>query len=106
MNTITPSTRETVFGDINALTQAGTGSATQDTSGVDRLANKEVFLQLLVAQLKNQNPLNPADGTEFVAQLAQFTQLEQTMAMRQDLDKILTAVQTADNGNGEAKQAP
>jgi flagellar basal-body rod modification protein FlgD len=71
-------------------------------------ATKETFLKLLVAQIKHQNPLNPADGIEFVAQLAQFTQLEQTIgmasnldAMRQDLKKIAA---TAD-GTGNAAEA-
>jgi flagellar basal-body rod modification protein FlgD len=50
--------------------------------------NKDTFLRLLVAQLKNQDPLNPADGTAFVAQLAQLTQLEQTIAMKEDLAAI------------------
>jgi len=54
----------------------------------DRMASKEMFLQLLVAQIRHQNPLNPANGTEFVAQLAQFTQLEATLDIRKDLDQI------------------
>jgi flagellar basal-body rod modification protein FlgD len=58
------------------------------SAGVDPLANKNTFLNLLVAQLRNQNPLNPADGTQFITQLAQFTQLEQTLSMKQDLDGI------------------
>jgi flagellar basal-body rod modification protein FlgD len=69
----------------------------------DSLATKEVFLQLLVSQIKNQNPLNPMDGVEFLGQLSQFTQVEQTLGMRQDLAKILTAIErtpTAANGTG------
>lgn len=42
---------------------------------------KDAFLQLLVAQLKHQDPLNPMDDKEFVAQLAQFTSLEQLMGI-------------------------
>ncbi len=38
---------------------------------------KDAFLQLLVAQMKNQDPLNPTSDTEYIAQLAQFSQLEQ-----------------------------
>jgi flagellar basal-body rod modification protein FlgD len=56
-----------------------------------------MFLQLLVAQLRNQDPLNPSDGTQFVAQLAQFQQLEQAInsgqdiaAMRTDLDQLVS----------------
>lgn len=59
---------------------------------VDPLANKDVFLQLLVAQLKNQTPDNPADGAQFVAQLAQFSSLEQQTASRQALEAILFAL--------------
>lgn len=61
-------------------------------SATERLANKEVFLQLLVAQIRNQNPLSPANGTEFVAQLAQFSELEATLAMRRDVARILEAL--------------
>ncbi len=60
--------------------------------------SKNMFLQLLVAQIKNQDPLNPADGVQFLTQLAQFTQLEQTVTMttdlaaiRADLDQLVAA---------------
>ncbi len=47
--------------------------------------NKEDFLLLLVEQLKNQDPLEPMDGTDFTAQLAQFSSLEQQTAMNDNL---------------------
>jgi flagellar hook assembly protein FlgD len=59
------------------------------------LANQNVFMQLLVAQLKNQDPQNPADGTQFVTQLAQFTTLEENTKGTQDLDSILKMMQPA-----------
>lgn len=59
------------------------------------LANQSVFLQLLIAQLKHQDPENPADGTQFVTQLAQFTTLEQTTQSRLDLDQMLKLMQAA-----------
>ncbi len=80
---------------------SGTGSTgtTSDTSKsqlpTDKLgADKTTFLRLLVTQLKNQNPLSPSDGVEFVTQLAQFTALEQSTQMSADIAeirKLLTA---------------
>lgn len=58
-------------------------------------ATKENFLQLLVAQIKHQNPLNPADGAEFLSQLSQFTEMEQMLGMRQDLQAIRASLETA-----------
>ena len=46
------------------------------------------FLQLLVAQLKGQNPLNPADGIQFVTQLAQFSSLEELTKIRSSMDAV------------------
>jgi flagellar basal-body rod modification protein FlgD len=57
------------------------------------IVNKDDFLLLLVAQIKNQNPLNPADGVEFLAQLAQFSQLEQLINIRTQLDAFLAGVE-------------
>ena len=55
---------------------AGAASATTTTSGRNAIG-KDEFLKMLIAQLKNQDPLNPLDGTAFTAQLAQFSSLEQ-----------------------------
>lgn len=57
-----------------------------------QLANKETFLKLLIAQLRHQDPLAPQDGSEFVAQLAQFSNLEQSIAARESLDAIRQAL--------------
>jgi flagellar basal-body rod modification protein FlgD len=72
---------------VSAATQGGTPTSTAPTPQppTDPLASKDVFLQL-----KNQDPLSPADGLQFVTQLAQFTSLEQSTQMRDDLDAILT----------------
>ena len=52
------------------------------------------FMTLLIAQLQNQDPLQPMDPTQFVSQLAQFNQLEQTIEIRQILQNI-ASVQAA-----------
>ena len=58
----------------------------------DPLTSKDTFLKLLVAQLQNQNPLNPADPMIFMGQLTQFSMLEQSMAMREELSGIHSAI--------------
>lgn len=62
--------------------------------------SKDTFLKLLVAQIKHQDPLNPTDGVQFLAQLAQFSELEQLIGMRQDLS-VLRA--RAEAGGGAAQ---
>jgi len=77
-----------------------TSGSSASSSGASATApvNETMFLQLLVAQLQNQDPMNPTDSTTFVTQLAQFQQLEQSIdsgqdisAIRQDLDTITAA---------------
>tara|TARA_Y100000994_G_C15388756_1_gene316469 strand:+ start:103 stop:540 length:438 start_codon:yes stop_codon:yes gene_type:complete len=46
------------------------------------------FLNLLVTQMRNQDPLKPVTDTEFIAQMAQFTSLEQTKEMSSDLERL------------------
>lgn len=58
---------------------------------------KDAFMTMLLAQLKHQDPLNPMDGTDFTAQLAQFTQLEKSMNMDSTLTKILESMTGKEN---------
>jgi flagellar basal-body rod modification protein FlgD len=55
---------------------------------------KEDFLTLLVTQLQNQDPLNPSDPTEFTAQLAQFSSLEQLFTVNESLADLASATQS------------
>jgi flagellar basal-body rod modification protein FlgD len=52
---------------------------------------KEDFLKLLVTQLTNQDPTNPMQDTEFVAQLATYSGLEQQMTMNKNLETLIAA---------------
>ena len=52
---------------------------------------KDAFLELMVAQLQNQNPLDPMDGTEYAAQLAQFSSLEQLTNLNDTMNKSVDA---------------
>ncbi|HWQ56901.1 MAG TPA: flagellar hook capping FlgD N-terminal domain-containing protein [Bryobacteraceae bacterium] len=67
---------------------AGATTGTSVAGAATTQLSKDTFLQLLVAQIKNQNPLNPADGAQFLAELAQFSQLEQSMAIRQEVEAL------------------
>ncbi|MFU0505461.1 flagellar hook assembly protein FlgD [Pseudaminobacter sp. NGMCC 1.201702] len=49
------------------------------------------FLRLLVAEMKNQDPTNPMDSTQYVAQLASFSQVEQSVQINTKLDQLLQA---------------
>lgn len=77
---------------------SSTSSASSGTSGTstDPLAQEQTFLQLLVAQVQNQDPMDPtADPTQYVTQLAQFSSLEQLTQMRADLDTMVSTTQAA-----------
>ncbi|MDD9303606.1 MAG: flagellar hook capping protein [Desulfobacter sp.] len=52
---------------------------------------RDAFLTMLVAQLQNQDPLNPMEGSEFSAQLAQFSQLEQLMTLNESMESLATS---------------
>ncbi len=68
------------------------GGAATAASGIDNLANENTFLKLMIAQIQNQDPLNPSDSIQFLTQLAQFTTLEQNLQMKSDLDGILSGI--------------
>ena len=61
---------------------ATTASTSRTTSDAGRLG-KQDFLKLLMAQLSNQDPLKPMDDTQMIAQMAQFSALEETQHLRQ-----------------------
>ncbi len=82
----------------SGVTSTTPGTDPQGASTVQNkdLGTKEVFLQLLVSQIKNQDPLNPMDSMNFVTQLAQFSQLEAVLGMRKDLQAVLEVPASAD----------
>ncbi len=82
---------------MSSIASTSAASAADTSAIAKQLGNnqgldKNAFLKLLVAQMKNQDPLKPIDNTDFVAQLAQFSNLEQVMGINSRLD-ALTAQQ-------------
>jgi flagellar basal-body rod modification protein FlgD len=80
---------------IDVINQASTAAAQTKANEADMgndIMGKEDFLTLLVAQLQNQDPLNPDDPTEFTAQLAQFSSLEQLFQLNESMDNVASSV--------------
>ena len=74
--------------NVQMNTQApSTANATEQTSKT--AVDYQSFLKLLVAEMKNQDPTNPMDSTQYVAQLAAFSQVEQSVQINTKLDQLL-----------------
>ncbi|WP_339739970.1 flagellar hook capping FlgD N-terminal domain-containing protein [uncultured Maricaulis sp.] len=84
---------------INSVTDTSPSLANSQTGLAD---NYEMFLNLLTAQMKNQDPLDPLDATQFVDQLVSFSGVEQQIAQNQNLESLLiiqsAAAQTSSVG--------
>lgn len=81
----------TTTGSVSGATASQGTSATPSTSSL----GKNDFLKLLTAQLANQDPLNPVDNQAFIAQLAQFSSLEQLQNVSTRLDSLIAATTTS-----------
>jgi flagellar basal-body rod modification protein FlgD len=80
-------TNDTSSAFIKSLQTSTSGKTGDTTTGASTLG-KDSFLQLLVTQMQNQNPLDPQDNSEFVAQLAQFSSLETMQNLSTSVDAI------------------
>ena len=81
----TPATSQT-----QGVLRGNVSGDTQTSSDLNVASlGEDDFLKLLIAQMQNQDPLNPASNTEFVAQLAQFSTLEQLTTMNSNLEESL-----------------
>jgi flagellar basal-body rod modification protein FlgD len=77
------------FGASGAAATTGTTAGTSSSSST--AVDKDMFLKLMVEQLKNQDPMNPTDSSAFLAQTAQFTSLEKLEAVATQSAQSLTA---------------
>src|ERR1700733_13575997 len=87
------SSLNSLLGSSSSSGATGSPSGAANSSGPPA-PSEEVFLQLLVSQIQNQDPLNPTDSTQFVSQLAQFSELEQVIAIRSDIETAMSGSST------------
>ncbi|TFZ57043.1 flagellar hook assembly protein FlgD [Methylorubrum sp. Q1] len=78
-------------GTNTGTTSSTTAAAAKAATSVASKMNADTFLTLLMAQLQNQDPTKPMDSTEYVSQLATFSQVEQATKTNQKLDSLLTS---------------
>jgi flagellar basal-body rod modification protein FlgD len=97
--------------DLSALTStasqaASTGASSSSSSltgSIQKNMNKDDFLKLLVTQLQNQDPMSPEDPKDFVAQLAQFSSLEQQINSNTNLENLAKVIQNLQQSQNMAE---
>ncbi len=77
----------------SSLDQIANSYKSSDSQKADKedALGRDTFLTMMVAQLQNQDPLNPMEGSDFSAQLAQFSQLEQLINLNVSMENLSTS---------------
>lgn len=76
--------------DVNSVSSStAAGASAAATASKKATLDYDTFLTLLVQQMKNQDPTEPMDATEQIAQLATFSQVEQTIQTNKNLESLL-----------------
>lgn len=92
---------------------AATNSSAAQNSASNAITNaaggamgKDQFVQLLITQMKNQDPMNPMDGKDLAAQLAQFSSVEQLININAKLDSFTSLLATPPSTTGTESSTP
>ena len=86
-----------VISGMSAPGANGTAETSAQLAQKNAELSKTQFLSLLVAQLENQDPLNPMDNQDFIAQLATFSSLEQLISINEGMTRLADTVAPSDN---------
>ncbi len=78
-------------------TSASSTSNSSSTTGGNKTLDKDAFIKMFLAQLQNQDPLNPMDSTQFAAQMAQFSSVEQLSNLNTTMNQLLKQEQAVLN---------
>jgi flagellar basal-body rod modification protein FlgD len=81
----------TVSATTSATSTSTSSSSSSSTAAASATVNYNQFLQLLVAELQNQDPTSPTDPTQYMSQLASFSSVEQQIQTNSKLDTMLTS---------------
>jgi len=84
--------------DISSVQNQAGGATASSTNLTNQSLGKQEFLQLLVAQLQNQDPINPMDSKEFASQLAQFNSVEQLINLNDGVQNLAQSQQLTSSG--------
>jgi flagellar basal-body rod modification protein FlgD len=79
---------------VSSVSSSTSSQSTDQTAQTQLTADINTFLQLMVAQVQNQDPMEPVDSTEWVAQLAQFSSVEQQVQSNSKLAEVLTELKS------------
>ena len=79
--------------DVSGTTAAGAAVSKAVSDGKKTSLNYDSFLRLLVAEMKNQDPTAPKDTSQYMAQLASFSAVEQGVNTNTKLDALMTSMQ-------------
>jgi flagellar basal-body rod modification protein FlgD len=93
---------------VDSATSSSNSAATSSTKPASSTIDYNTFLQLMIAEMKYQDPTNPTDTSEYMSQFAQFSTVEQGIQTNNKLDSLLAsqALSQADNLIGHTATSP
>jgi flagellar basal-body rod modification protein FlgD len=94
ISSIMPS-RSTGTTDASSASKSAGSASSAITNAAGGAMGKDEFVKLLITQMKNQDPMNPMDGKDLAAQLAQFSSVEQLININAKLDGLSTLLTPA-----------